>query len=433
MICSLCSLLCDQPALQSSCSLRAHILSLPDVQASDSSLRSGAAPKPPSQADALARNVLRAAKSIHIAGRFHCVETSRAAIEFARAFRASIDGSNPSSMFDVAQAIASSGAYLCSLAEARSISDCLIIINSAGLLDRFPQLPAALNRRFLDTTTFDFTRTGVERIDSPKSSARIILLGPDSPVQTSCWQEHFEQVIAHPCELEAIPSKLLEIQRSNPPIANSLDSSSQLASYGWSEAISNSQYPVVIWGSGALPVKAIDLWAERLQSWFIQRNEHGRASGLILSSLANVFHHTSTWLTGFPSRLDFTQGELRWERHEASTDRWLEKYRQNEGACLVWIDESGLNETQALWSPQKGDRFRLWQLTVSKLALKTDTSQRVGSAVTAQGIRIGRPGVDYPATLLRSDQIVMSYPDADPALQRVDVVRAASWLRGLLD
>ncbi|MCU0716780.1 MAG: hypothetical protein MUD03_11705 [Pirellula sp.] len=423
MICSLCSLLCDQPSLQSSCTLRNQIL----LKAK------------PSEGeflpvlDAPAREMIRTARSVHIAGRFHCVETSRAAIDVARVYRATIDGSHPSSMFEVSQALAGSGAYLCSLAEARSTSDCLIVINSAGLLERFPQLPEILNRCYLNTTEPAIDPSDCcEHSVAPKSPARIVLLGPESQTHVANWQEHFTDVSEHPCSCESIPNLLLEIKKS----AESVDdrpSSGEWAGHAWSDCIAKAKYPVVIWGSGTLPVPAIDFWAERLQSWFLQWNEHSRASSLVLSSLANVFHHTSNWLTGYPSRLDFTKGDLRWERREASTARWLEKNRQDEDACLVWIDESALEAPATIGSVQTTDRFRIVELSVSKAKDSYNSLPDAKSSVKSQHIPIGRPGVDYSATLLRSDQIVMSYPDADPILQRDGVIRAASWLRGLLD
>lgn len=423
MICSLCSLLCDQPTLQSSCTLRNQILL--NVKPTDGDFLP--------VLDAPAREMIRTARSIHIAGRFHCVETSRAAIEVARSYHATIDGSHPSSMFEVSQALAGSGAYLCSLAEARSTSDCLILINSAGLLERFPQLPAVLNRCYLNGPTPVIAPSDSrEHKVTPKSPATVLLLGPDSSGQVASWQEHFTDVIAHPCSCELIPSLLLEIEKSVEPM-DGQPNIGGLASPTWRDCIAKAKYPVVIWGSGMLPVPAIDFWAERLQSWFLQWNEHSRASSLVLSSLANVFHHTSTWLTGYPSRLDFTKGDLRWERREASTARWLEKNRLDQDACLVWIDESALEIPAPFGSLQSTDQFRVVELSASKSNPSHGTLSNANTLVKSQHIPIGRPGIDYSATLLRSDQIVMSYPDVDPSLQRGDVPRAASWLRGLLD
>ncbi|XZE35064.1 hypothetical protein SH501x_000548 [Pirellulaceae bacterium SH501] len=424
MICSLCSLLCDQPAFHSSCKFRAHALS-------ESKASTGGAPLP---FESSAKDLVRTAKTIHIAGRFHCVETCRAAIDVARALPASIDGSHPSSMFEVAQAVAGSGAYLCSLAEARSLSDCLIIINSAGLLQQFPQLPAVLNRHFLDTqqpTSDQADR--FKHIDAPKSLARVVLLGPDCTEQAAYWEEHFAKVMVCPCSIEAIPSMLLEIEKAAEPPVDRQSSQNELTDFAWQDTIASSRYPVVVWGSGSLPVPEIDFWGERLQTWLLRWNEHSRASGLILSSLANVFHHTCTWLTGYPSRLDFTKGDARWERQEASTERWLNKYRGNEDACLIWIDESTFAESVPKLLRQSGDRFRMVELTASAFDSGVDEVMSTSSAIGHLRTRIGRPGVDYPATLLRSDQIVMAYPDSDPALRRERVLSAASWLRGLLD
>ncbi|XZE44413.1 hypothetical protein SH467x_004022 [Pirellulaceae bacterium SH467] len=410
MICSLCSLLCDQPVLHATCPLRLHALSKTAAPARD--------PVPRSKTSA--KELLRTATSIHIGGRFHSVETSRAAIEFARAYGASIDGSHPSGMFDATQAIAAHGAYLASLAEARSTSDCLLIVNPKGLRQHFPQLPAVLNKRLAGG------EYGVDakHCIAPKSDSSVILIGSTDEKLQEHWSEHFSQVLSYDCDVDSLPQLLMGLATES--------QAGWETQAEWMQRFGSARYPMVVWGSIALPIPAIDLWAERMQTWYLQWNEHSRSSGLMLSSLANVFQHVCTWLTGFPSRIDFSSDEMRWDREEASTARWLERNRDNDEALLIWVDESSHEEPIADWRSRPVDRLRVIELVAHGPNWQSADFVPSEERQTRQRIPIGRPGVDYPASLLRADQVVMAYPEAEASLRVPDLLPCDAWLRSML-
>ncbi|AMV30508.1 hypothetical protein VN12_00230 [Pirellula sp. SH-Sr6A] len=419
MICSLCSLLCDQPVLHDTCPRRLHELSQSTSPARDVL----------SSSPASLNAVLGSATSIHIGGRFHSVETSRAAIQLARAYQASIDGSHPSGMFDVTQAIAAHGAYLTTLAEARSTSDCLLVVNPEGMLEHFPQLPAVLNKHLLGGES----GMGTEHSSAPKSEACVILIGSGDGEHRKRWGQHFSKVLDGPCDCESLPQVLTGLTRHEKDTATGLTAKAGGETQEeWMQQVRGAKYPVVIWGSIALPIPAIDLWAERMQTWFLQHNEHSRSSGLMLSPPASVFQHTCTWLTGFPSRLDFAAGVMRWDRAEASTDRWLERNRDNENALLIWIDESSEREPTTAWGARPDDRMQVIELVTQDR--DSDSVELVPGRkrLTRQRIPIGRPGVDYPATVLRADQVVMAYPEGDAQLRRKELFRCDRWLQSML-
>lgn len=327
--------------------------------------------------------------------------------------------------------MAAHGAYLTSLAEARSTSDCFLVVNPQELLQHFPQLPAILNKHLVSGESSNDSEPSI----APKSEACVILIGSADESLRNQWSQHFSNVLVGAGDCESLPQFLMGLTKREKDADEGL-AANPLAEWktqgGWEQQLTSARYPVVVWGSIALPVPAIDMWAGRMQTWLLQWNKHSRGSGLVLSPLASVFQHTCAWLTGFPSRINFAEGEMRWDREEASTARWLERNRADGNALLIWIDESSQGKPPTARRFTPSDRLRVIELVAHDHDWESAELVHAGERRTRQRIPIGRPGVDYPATLLRADQVVMAYPQGDASLQCKERIRCDRWLRTML-
>lgn len=366
MICSFCSLLCDDSIALDECPLRRDCLQkLSVVQPTDDvSLE---------DIEELKKRV-QSARSILMTGAITSVESARAAVAFGRNQNAFLDFSPYGSVMDAIGALSSSGGYTTTLAEAREIAGSYLVVGNDGLNQAFPRLMHSLSQS--ETST---------------DARAVILMGEFSEHALRVWTATFPNTWLVPCDLEKIPQALSQWSTLVRP-----------TNAGHAESIFDalrSDYLTVVWSPGNLHSLHRDLWIEQLNQWILGNNETRRVVGLPLVSQDAVFAHACTWLTAFPGRIQFEEKQARY----LPTDDyrlWLDRYQEDEQALVITIHESwsdpdprlvrGLESFRGTWvnmdrSSQPSNRFHL---------------------------PISIAGYHRTANLIRADQVVMARLDA---------------------
>jgi formylmethanofuran dehydrogenase subunit B len=391
MICSFCSLLCDADDLGSiDCRLREKSL----VQLS--AIRSNREPILVAQAQtqeseqAIATSIrsLRSAKRILITGRIACVQTARAAIELASRYNATIDCSERGYVFRNVQAIQRNGMNSVSLAEARDHADLLIIIGDDSLLERCPRMPFALK-------------------NDSKATRTVLLLGQFGADSVLAWRSAGFDTWTVPCQLESVPAALAQWSRWR-EMSDHSPSTGKLE-----DALSNAQYTSVIWLAASLRVEQPDLWVERLLAWIAGQNELTRCAGLPWSTHDGTFQQVCTWLTGFPGRVRFQDGEPTYDTYTNSYERWIESSSDaSDESVVVVIDETvPTSEFVSELATGRGAGVSMVELSA--------VSERFPTAVA---------GAEVVADMFRADQTLLArvHPTCD--LNSMKTASAAEWL-----
>jgi len=156
------------------------------------------------------------------------------------------------------------------------------------------------------------------------------------------------------------------------------------------QRLSAAAYPVLVWAPGQLDFPHAELVVQSICALVRELNERGRAAGLSLggdegaASAAAV----STWLCGYPLRIDFGAGHPEYDPMRHSTAHLLGSGRAD---TLVWISSFDAHQV-----PPAGD--------VPRIVLAHPRA-RIRPAPEVL-IPVGIPGVDHDAQLLRGDGVV---------------------------
>jgi formylmethanofuran dehydrogenase subunit B len=404
MICPFCSLLCDADDLKEVCCGRrdSSLVEVGKIRVwhgspnRDSDLTLLTKPEScfgePCYTESISKAVisLNSATRVLVTGRIASVQTARAAVAFAAKYNATIDCAEGGHTFKNVLAIQRSGFNSVSLAEARDLSDMLIVIGDDQLLTRTPRMPLALANGKGDKRT-------------------VLLLGDFNESSMSIWRDAGFDVWFVPCDMNAIPTALAQWSRWSESHCETLSATGPLF-----ERLAQAKYTTVVWSAENLQFENADLWVERLLQWIATRNEIARCAALPWSSLDGTFQQVCTWLTGFPGRIAFRDGTPEYDPFRFAYMEWIAKRPASEKvkSVVVVIDETA-SATPFL------DACDL-QADMEILAV-TAHSSTFPTAIA---------GVEVAADMFRADQTLLARvePSVEP---RPDTKSAAHWLEAL--
>ncbi|MBV9568392.1 MAG: tungsten formylmethanofuran dehydrogenase [Hyphomicrobiales bacterium] len=287
------------------------------------------------------------------------VEGARKLVRLAKLMGASIDHlSSTATGLELAVA-RDVGAFLTTPSEAAARADTFFVLGpEAG------QAGTELLERVLETTPKLAAR------DAPRS---VIWVGPRLKAKTrsphleiTSFQVPASQIAA---VLAALRARLAHRAVGKAPL-----SASRLSTIV--EKLRQAKFGVAVWSSPALGPLAIEALAGLIRDL----NERTRFSCLPVAGADNAtgVAMTLTWLTGFPSNIDFSRGE-------ADYDPW-----RSDAARLVRSGEVDL----ALWISAYRHHWPDWARDVPVIALtaRADATQRRPALVE---IEVGTPGIDH--------------------------------------
>jgi formylmethanofuran dehydrogenase subunit B len=344
-----------------------------------------------------AKSQLANTTDLLVTGRLRSIDTSRGALRIAQRHQAVVDTWESDAAFEGITAFQRVGAATVSLAEARDISELLIVVGGDPLMEDYPRLPAALAR-------------GV--------SIPVLLLGSWSHAGCKPWLDAGFDVLAIDTQISNIPRSLSE-------------ASTYASVAGWesqaSQWLHRSGYATVLWSMKHLNIEHGDLWYESMMGWVARENETRRVGALVWSDLESTFHQVCTWWTGFPGRIRF--GEVRFGEDSVQYDpsrftalRWLDshpiKQLTSSSSLILWIDDSFEDLPTALF--ESGHRC----IAISARAPRSDTSVLWLPSLPA--------GLGCESELFRGDNAIL-VQGQDPYPIAHELPPTAQWLRGLIE
>jgi formylmethanofuran dehydrogenase subunit B len=160
-----------------------------------------------------------------------------------------------------------------------------------------------------------------------------------------------------------------------------------------------------------------DLWIERLMQWVAGQNETTRCAGLVLSSLEGSFQQACTWLTGFPGRIQFQQGEPIYDPSLNVYSKWIESAGDRSGNSAILLVDETLSESPFLDSKDAAG------LSIPCVEISA-TSSMFPCAIA---------GAEVAADMFRADQAIVARVDSQVVAQpsSFQLPSAADWLERL--
>jgi len=286
-----------------------------------------------------------------------------------------------------------------SIAEARQISDVLVVVGDDSLTQSYPRLPILLrsSHRVRD------------------SEPTVLLLGSFSLETMRQWRAVGFDVWSVPCEVSHVPQALAQWsnQQSKTNSQVSVAMESKLL-----RVLSESRYTSVIWSSALLQVSEPDLWVERMLDFIRTRNETVRTSALMLSSLDGTFQQTCTWLTGFPGRIRFRDSIPQYDPDQNRYERWIHNCTSDNGPSVVIV----LDETVG---------YAPFELVLSEEELTRRNVVRWDLSTRSVETPVAVAGHEFPCDLFRADLVVQARSVPNHSSQDFKIETAASWLLGI--
>ncbi|MCU0710942.1 MAG: hypothetical protein MUC43_02705 [Pirellula sp.] len=347
-------------------------------------------------------------KSILITGRIVSVESSRAALSFAKCIGGVIDCSDSEVTMDVASAMSKTGGCSVSIAEVRDLSDVIIVLGDDGLLDRFPKLASSLAKR--------------------DRAPRIVLLGKQTSKSFEFWQQISAKVSAFDCDMERIPEALNSFfLLQNQSVSE--DSFPDVGSSALFQELGEANYISLVWapnslGSYSTESKGRAAWIERLLEHQVEWNELRRVGSLALSGQDAVFQQVCLWTTGYPGRISFGKDSVEFDPAANSVRRWIAENRNAPDALLIEVDETAHQENDWLESQLvgfQGKRIR------ASLFHRPETKNELAFLHLPTQIA----GFDRPADMLRADQTVLARVPEERSLSSTTARSLTQWLEAL--
>lgn len=388
MICPFCSLLCDEESFQSVlCGIRANALhAIERVQKARQS------PSETFSKDhlAAATKLLQSSDHILITGRIASVQTARSAIGLARRLNATVDCAEGGHAFKNILPIQRNGMHSVSLGEARDHAELLVVIGDDSVLSGYPRLPHMLCSSDL----------------SHRVKKTVLLLGDFSESSQQRWQQAGMDTWFIPCKLENVPAALMQWSKAEKPMGSDLMG-----------RLAQSRYTAVLWVPSSLRMPNADLWIERLMQWIAGQNETTRCAGLVLSSLEGSFQQACTWLTGFPGRIQFQQGEPIYDPSLNVYSKWIESADDRSGSSAIVLIDETLSESPFLESKHSAG------VAISCVEISAKSSM----------FPCAIAGAEVAADMFRADQAIVARVDSQEVAQPSSFQRpsAADWLERL--
>jgi hypothetical protein len=409
--CACCSLLCEPSSEDGNfgaafCSRRNRELDAIRVWSENRDTLSSLSPWESTLDEAKMR--LAKTTDLLVTGRMRSVDSSRGALRIAQRYKALLDPWESEAAFEGITAFQRVGASTVSLAEARDISELLIVVGGDPLIEDYPRLPAALARG---------------------TSIPVLLLGPWSHAGCKPWLDAGFQVLAIDTEISNIPRSLAE--------------ASACGSIGpWeSEAsrwLHRSGYTTALWSMKHLNIEQGDLWYESMMEWIARENETRRVGALVWSDLESTFHQVCTWWTGFPARIRFGEdrcGEnsVLYDPSRFTAQRWIDSHpethlasslsspkdsRRNSSSLILWIDDSFEDLPTAVF--ESGHPC----IAISPRAPRSDTTTLWLPSLPS--------GLGCKSEMFRGDHAIL-VSGQDPHGIAHELPPTAQWLLGLIE
>lgn len=343
-----------------------------------------------------ANESLRRAKRILVTGRVSSVATARSAVAFAARFNATLDFAEFGNVFKNVLAMQRVGMNSVSLAEARDRTDQFIVIGDDTILQTVPRMPIALS-------------SGESR------GQTVLLLGDFSMASHAAWRNAGFDVWSVKCDLKSVPSALAQWSKWSDDLQSDSPNSKSLVSPLF-QRMANADYTTILWCAENLRIEQADLWVERILQWIASRNEKTRCAALPWSSFDGTFLQVCTWLTGFPGRVSFRNGEPKYDPLRYSYECWL---KQTQGSSdpesvVVLVDET--IAANSFLTPLA--RKLLGNNVVIEM---TGSSAQFPTSIA---------GLETTADMFRADQTVLAR--VSPCSMQKGIAKPASyWLEGL--
>lgn len=153
------------------------------------------------------------------------------------------------------------------------------------------------------------------------------------------------------------------------------------------EKLKSAQYGVVVWSASNLKFSQAELTVQSITQLISKLNETNRVAGLPLNSGDgdSSVNNTSTWLSGYPTRNRFVDGQAEYDAYHFSTKRLL-----NGCDALLWVSTFNAH------LPPVCDASTI---VIGHPDMQFDTMPEVF-------IPVGIPGIDHAGTLFRMDSSV---------------------------
>jgi formylmethanofuran dehydrogenase subunit B len=153
------------------------------------------------------------------------------------------------------------------------------------------------------------------------------------------------------------------------------------------EKLKAAQYGVVVWSASNLKFSQAELTVQSITQLISKLNETNRVAGLPLNSGDgdSSVNNTSTWLSGYPTRSRFVDGQAEYDAYHFSTKRLL-----NNCDVLLWVSTFNAYLPPACDAPT---------IVIGHPDMQFDKMPEVF-------IPVGIPSVDHVGTLFRMDSSV---------------------------
>jgi hypothetical protein len=339
---------------------------------------------------ATARGWLTEARRILVTGYLSDVGTSRAAIQLAAACSGAVDHAESQAAFEQLLSWQRRGAICCTLGEAAWRADAVLLLDATRLMQAYPQLARRLSSNLerddgvsglaetdcgaaagalagelvdsqwaaIRSSPPPSWKTGVRRLlwidPDPGDTAQwgaVELPTTDAAPQPADWQRLGWQVesltvpIGDWHHLWVSPSSDLDESRRSaaapdggpwaPPPAGQAVATAAAAI---AQLQRSSRYLAVLWPPTITRHPHPGLLLDRLTDWLVAVNQHSRAAALPLAGPSVTFHQVCGWLTGYPGRVQFSEGAAVYQPGQL----WGRAGWTPEAAdLLIWIDTGG--------------------------------------------------------------------------------------------
>lgn len=475
--CPGCGLLCsDDRSAASGCGLRRAWL----ARLNDRRLAPPLTDSAASAALATARGWLADAQRILVTGYLSDVATARAAIELAAAWGAAVDHADSQAAFDQLLSWQRRGAIGGTLDEVAWRADAVVLLDATRLMQAYPQLalrlsshavgdgdaqagPGAPPGRHADPSVADPRMADWELLSSAAppswrgSRRRLLWIDPvpGGEASRNASGESTAEPVLRPTDWERlgwqVESLTVPISQWHhlwgpPAIALGPQpvSDSQSALGPWTptppgaavaraaESISqlqrSSQYLAVLWPPTITDHPHPGLLLDRLTDWLVAVNRDRRAVALPMAGPSVTFHQVSGWLTGYPGRVQFSEGAAMYQPQSL----WGGEWGPGLADLLVWIDAGSgwrgaapklpdgwpgrcltLAPSAPMWLPQHIPAVHFpvgetgWELAGYRFRADAGELVRLvgevpGGGPPIEGGSAGTPSVEFPGERYRS-------------------------------